>query len=234
MLDVRKEHVKFWRPQVLLMVANPRSSCQLITFINQLKKSGLFVLGHMQLGVLDALPSDPIKPQYTFWLSLVDKLGVKAFVDLTLSPSVRQGTQHLLRITGLGVLLGRPRLDGEGGDPVRPAGETANPGLHKDRAVGRCGEASQRGEGAIGLHAGGDAHDGGDPPSNAPESFLSGVNGLLLEHSAQAAVRFLYLPSPPADSSQSQQYLAQLEAVTRDLGPTLLIHGLTKVTCTEL
>lgn len=29
---------------------------------------------------------------------------MKAFVDLTLSPSVRQGTQHLLRITGLGKL----------------------------------------------------------------------------------------------------------------------------------
>lgn len=50
----------------------------------------------------DTLPSDPIQQQYNFWLSLVDKLGVKAFVDLTLSPSVRQGTQHLLRITGLG------------------------------------------------------------------------------------------------------------------------------------
>lgn len=54
--------------------------------------------------VLDSLPSDPVQQQYNFWLSLVDKLGVKAFVDLTLSPSVRQGTQHLLRITGLGKL----------------------------------------------------------------------------------------------------------------------------------
>lgn len=52
----------------------------------------------------DTLPSDPVQQQYNFWLSLVDKLGVKAFVDLTLSPSVRQGTQHLLRITGLGEL----------------------------------------------------------------------------------------------------------------------------------
>ena len=54
--------------------------------------------------VVDSLPADPVQQQYNFWLSLVDKLGVKAFVDLTLSPSVRQGTQHLLRITGLGKL----------------------------------------------------------------------------------------------------------------------------------
>ena len=56
----------------------------------------------VSLPLPDTLPSDPIQPQYNFWLSLVDKLGVKAFVDLTLSSSVRQGTQHLLRITGLG------------------------------------------------------------------------------------------------------------------------------------
>ncbi|KAG7484854.1 hypothetical protein MATL_G00053730 [Megalops atlanticus] len=398
MLDVRKEHVKFWRPQVLLMVANPRSSCQLITFVNQMKKGGLYVLGHVQLGDLDALPSDPVQPQYNFWLSLVDKLGVKAFVDLTLSPSVRQGTQHLLRITGLGgmkpntLVLGfydncvpddyflqDPAFSqgtgghegGGGGDnfgvdlpslqahfpPVRDVetphclsaeeyvgiisdaikmgknvclgryfyqleGESnaaKNDGVERTidvwpldllqpgssssyvdvcslfllqmacvlnmsnrwrRARMRiflCVEAALGDQGwmakeetlrdllrklriraaiklvqwdaVVRLHGGGvnaqcaptpgeggvgDGRQGGGALPHLSESFLTGVNGLLMEHSAQAAVRFLYLPRPPAASSQSEQYLAQLEAVTHGLGPTLLIHGLTRVTCTEL
>ncbi|XP_009990791.1 PREDICTED: solute carrier family 12 member 9-like, partial [Tauraco erythrolophus] len=102
MLDVRKDHVKFWRPQMLLMVQNPRGSARLIDFVNDLKKSGLYVLGHVELQDLDTLPSDPLQPQQDSWLSLVDKLNVKAFVSLTLAPSVRHGVRQLLFTSGLG------------------------------------------------------------------------------------------------------------------------------------
>ncbi|KFZ51926.1 Solute carrier family 12 member 9, partial [Antrostomus carolinensis] len=102
MLDVRKDHVKFWRPQMLLMVQNPRGSARLIDFVNDLKKSGLYVLGHVELQDLDMLPSDPLQPQQDSWLSLVDKLNVKAFVSLTLAPSVRHGVRQLLFTSGLG------------------------------------------------------------------------------------------------------------------------------------
>uniref|UniRef100_A0A671S677 Solute carrier family 12 member 9 n=1 Tax=Sinocyclocheilus anshuiensis TaxID=1608454 RepID=A0A671S677_9TELE len=63
---------------------------------------GLYVLGHVQLGDLDVLPSDPLQSQYDSWLSLVDHLNIKAFVNLTLADSVRHGVQHLLFISGLG------------------------------------------------------------------------------------------------------------------------------------
>lgn len=377
MLDVRKDHVKFWRPQVLLMVANPRSSCQLILFVNQLKKGGLFVLGHVQLGDLDTLPTDPIQQQYNFWLSLVDKLDVKAFVDLSLSPSVRQGTQHLLRITGLGgmkpntLILGfydsctpddfflqytafcnSSMGQGSEGEynfgvdlpslqahfpPVRHVESPRS--LSPEEYVGIVSDALKMGKNVclaryffqlegedkdskvdgsdrkidvwplnllqpssrdyedvcslfllqmacvlnmsnkwrrarmrIFLNVETESNDqgwvvneeafrellrklrirasikivpwdsvvqhhiqpSGESRDTLSEDFLSAVNCMLLEHSSQSAVSFLYLPRPPAQRSHSQQYLSQLEAVTSNLGPTLLIHGVTPVTYTGL
>lgn len=75
-------------------------------------------------------------------------------------------------------------------------------------------------------------------PSNATrlsDGYLSAVNKLILDTAQPApAVRFLYLPRPPADTRRYTTYLHQLELLTQDLGPTLLIHGVTPVITTDL
>ncbi|XP_056613008.1 solute carrier family 12 member 9-like [Triplophysa dalaica] len=397
MLDVRKDHVKFWRPQVLMMVSNPRCSVGLITFINDIKKSGLYVLAHVQLGDLDVLPCDPLQTQYDSWLSLVDHLNIKAFVNLTLADSVRHGVQHLLFISGLGgmrpntLVLGfyddappQDRLLDSTLSIVKPTENSAQvddpedtddppfhfPPLRGDRggkylgpqeyvcviadavkmlkniALARyfgefdrtqaltgsvfvdvwpvnllrpdsaayvdtcslfllqlacilnmtrawqkarlrlflCVEAGRSLKGTehklglllkelrmkaeirtvpwdaqVALHwqrqTGSESHREEEPESDVggvepdteyansfqsntsrvSDEYLQAVNKLILDQPlGPPAVRFLYLPRPPADTSRYHDYLHQLEVLTRDLGPTLLIHGVTPVITTDL
>lgn len=74
-------------------------------------------------------------------------------------------------------------------------------------------------------------------PANATQvsdEYVCAANKLVLEQSPAPAVRFLYLPRPPADTSLYPLYLHQLELLTRGLGPTVLVHGVSAVTSTQL
>ncbi|KAI6657269.1 Solute carrier family 12 member 9 isoform X1 [Oopsacas minuta] len=103
MLDIRKDHVKYWRPQLLLLVSNPRASVQQIQFMNQMKKSGLFILGHVLKGSMeDDVLVGNYNTTYQAWLKLVDLAKVKAFVEVTISPSMSHAIATLIQVSGLG------------------------------------------------------------------------------------------------------------------------------------
>ncbi len=106
-LDERKGHVKYWRPQVLLLANNPRTEWNLIIFCNSLKKGALYVLGHVIKGEFAAcLPE--LRKQNVAWLKLVDISGIKSFVDIVIAQDEREGARNLALSCGLGGM--RPNI----------------------------------------------------------------------------------------------------------------------------
>lgn len=59
------------------------------------------------------------------------------------------------------------------------------------------------------------------------------INHMLLENStSHTAVVFLYLPLPP--NERNHEYMSALSTVTDSLPPTVLVHGISPVTSTNL
>jgi potassium/chloride transporter 9 len=102
LLRLRQEHVKFWRPQILLLVNDPRRQYKLIQFCNSLKKGGLFVLGHVIVtnNFAEAVPE--ARRQQQSWTKYIDFSRIKAFVNIAISPAVEWGARNLVLGAGLG------------------------------------------------------------------------------------------------------------------------------------
>ncbi|ODQ63125.1 hypothetical protein NADFUDRAFT_84602, partial [Nadsonia fulvescens var. elongata DSM 6958] len=108
LLRLRQDSVKFWRPQILLLVDDPRSAWNLIRFCNHLKKGGLYILGHVvitdnfQLGFME------IKYQQEKWTKLRDLANAKAFIQIATGPDIIWSIRNLFLGSGLGGM--RPNI----------------------------------------------------------------------------------------------------------------------------
>ena len=117
LLRLRQEHVKFWRPQILLLVNDPRRSYKLIQFCNSLKKGSLYVLGHVIVTEEFSSAVPESRRQHNTWTKYIDFSKIKAFVNITISPTIEWGARSIVLSSGLGgmrpniVVLGFYNLD---------------------------------------------------------------------------------------------------------------------------
>lgn len=108
LLRLRPEHVKFWRPQILLFVNNPRHQYELIQFCNCLKKGALFLLGHVIVSNDFGSAVPEARRQQAAWTKFIDVSKIKAFINLAISPGVEWGTRNIVLSAGLGGM--RPNI----------------------------------------------------------------------------------------------------------------------------
>jgi potassium/chloride transporter 9 len=108
LLRLKQEHVKFWRPQILLFVNDPRRQYKLIQFCNSMKKGALYILGHV-IVTDDFGGSVPeARRQQAAWTKYIDFSKIKAFVNIAISPGVEWGARNLVLSAGLGGM--RPNI----------------------------------------------------------------------------------------------------------------------------
>jgi potassium/chloride transporter 9 len=177
LLRLRSDHIKFWRPSVLLLINDPRRQYKLIQFCNSLKKGGLFILGHAIITQDFAGAVAEAKRQQSSWQKYIDFSKIKAFINIAISPGVEWGARNIVLGAGLGgmrpniVVLGffnlndlrksQPLIDIPSPQPSRPSSvrsvrpETLSPTKKRkaqrdlDRLKGRLPTDLNRPEGAI-------------------------------------------------------------------------------------
>ncbi|ODV96355.1 hypothetical protein PACTADRAFT_41471 [Pachysolen tannophilus NRRL Y-2460] len=102
LLRLRQDNVKYWRPQILLLMDNPRTAWNLMSFCNHLKKGGLYILGHVIVTETFQDRFSEFKKQQQAWMKLRDLSKIKAFVQIGLGPTLSWGVRNVYLGSGLG------------------------------------------------------------------------------------------------------------------------------------
>lgn len=101
-INIRDTSVDAWRPGILFLISDIVPNLQSLQFVNDLKKSGLLVIGHINLGSMDSEDHESSRRKLDFWCDFVRENKIKAFVEHTTCPTLRLGAEQLLRLSGLG------------------------------------------------------------------------------------------------------------------------------------
>lgn len=109
LLRLKPEHIKFWRPQIIVLINDPRHHTRLIQFCNSLKKGSLYILGHVIVTDDFGTGIHEAKLQQAAWTKYITEYSrIKAFVQLTMSPTIEWGVRNLILSAGLGGM--RPNI----------------------------------------------------------------------------------------------------------------------------
>ncbi|CAG8909016.1 unnamed protein product [Penicillium egyptiacum] len=108
LLRLRQEHVKFWRPQILLFVSDLDRQYKMVSFCNSLKKGSLFVLAHVLVTDDFSAAVPEARRQQTAWTKFVEYSKIKAFVNVAVSPAAEWGMRNIVLNSGLGGM--RPNI----------------------------------------------------------------------------------------------------------------------------
>ena len=100
-LTEKKEHVKTYRPQVLLMTGNPAHRQPLVDFANLItKRSSLLICANIETD-LDREEDKETKEVINSWL---DDHDIKAFYTSAKNKTFSDGVENVINLTGLGKL----------------------------------------------------------------------------------------------------------------------------------
>ncbi|KAL9641651.1 hypothetical protein ABK040_016882 [Willaertia magna] len=107
-LDKRKDHVKYWRLNILHFISNPKTteSIQSMLFLNELKKGGLYLIGNVVKGDLNIENLNYIKELKTKLYEFILQSKMKAFIDVVTSiNSIKEGLLNLMLTSGIGEMM---------------------------------------------------------------------------------------------------------------------------------